>query len=116
MDDNFITKEDLKEVFDQLMQRFEDRIVRKLPGLKKTYTIKEFCSETGLDVRTVHAYCVNGQIKATQIKKGGSWMIRSSELDRILDESEESHRNEVARTKNRNSIIHQTRNPKTPKL
>jgi len=69
------------------------------------YTIKEFCAQTGLKYKAVNDYCNRGEIEATQVKSGGSWLIRKSEVDRLKLNAIKNHYRDADNTAQRDKSI-----------
>ena len=57
-----------------------------------TFTTVEMALKTGLDERTICKYCKDGAIRAIQLTNKGSYLIPITELDRILEEANQSKR------------------------
>lgn len=104
------TKGDLLEMQRQLEQILEQRLeaiaqpVSRIP-VKEYYTIKEFAHITGQGRAAVQKLCYSGEIKASQLKRGGTWSIHASELDRMKKEAMENHFAQSKETTRRNKAI-----------
>lgn len=100
------TKGDLLEMQRQLKQ-LQEAILAKVELLpqKKYYTVKEFAHITGQGRAAVQKLCYSGEIKATQLKRGGTWSIHASELDRMKKEAMENHFAESKQTARRSKAI-----------
>lgn len=94
-------KHDLKR---DLIKSLKFQFIDKLP-IKKGYSIFEFSEFTGLEVSTITNYCKTGKLKASQIVKGGSWLILTSELDRLIAEAISNHINQVVNPNRRDHVI-----------
>lgn len=100
------TKGDLLEMQRQL-QQLQEAILAKVEQLpeKQYYTINEFARITGQGRDAVHKLCCTGQIKAMQLKRGGTWSIHASELERMKKEALENHYAKSKETTRRNKAI-----------
>lgn len=92
-----VTMEDLlnfkQDLMRDMVQAISQKLLSKLP-VRKGYSIKEFSQLTGLEETTINIYCLTGKLKAKQIVKGGSWMILTTELDRLINEAVANHFND----------------------
>ena len=56
------------------------------------YNVKQFAAKTGLPYSTIIYWCKRGRIKTVQVSPNSSWLIHSSELQRILKAREKGVR------------------------
>lgn len=89
---------------ERIVKRIFDDVLKRLPE-KEGFSVSEFCKLTGFDRDTVIRYCNEGYLEATQIRKNGSWMIKSSELTRLRNEALANRRNKPSSTAKRDKII-----------
>ena len=57
---------------------------RKNYPLCELYNLKQFATKTGLPYSTIIYWCKRGRIKTVQLSPNSSWLIHSSELERII--------------------------------
>lgn len=100
------TKGDLLEMQRQL-QQLQEAILSKVEQIpeKQYYTINEFAHITGQGRSAVQKLCYSGEVKATQLKRGGTWSIHASELERMKKEAMENHFAQSKETTRRNKAI-----------
>ncbi len=88
MDKNSIaTVQDLNVFCENIKNHFSDVIKSKINPLKEFYTPKEFEAKTGIPYSTVVYKCNTGKLKAIQDSPNCSWLIHSSELERLVKEA-----------------------------
>ena len=65
---------------------FERKFERKykIYPICELYTQKQFATKTGLPYSTIIYWCKRGRIKTVQLSPNSSWLIHSSELERII--------------------------------
>lgn len=78
-----VTKKDLEHFRVELCRN----LLLKLKPLKEFYTPKEFEAKTGIPYSTVVYKCNTGKLKAIQDSPNCSWLIHSSELERLVKEA-----------------------------
>ena len=57
---------------------------RKNYPICELYTPKQFATKIGLPYSTIIIWCKRGRIKTVQVSPNSSWLIHSSELERII--------------------------------
>jgi hypothetical protein len=88
MDKNSIaTVQDLNVFCENIKNHFSDVIKSKINPLKEFYTPKEFGAKIGKPYSTVVYMCKTGKLKAVQQSPNSSWLIHSSELERLIKEA-----------------------------
>ncbi|SDK35939.1 Helix-turn-helix domain-containing protein [Catalinimonas alkaloidigena] len=100
------TKGDISLILSN-MEKLEKELLflRQALSSKVTVTVEEFATSTGLEVKLVQKYCREGKLKATQVVKGGSWVIAASEIDRLLKEAEANQHTQPKYTTRRNNLL-----------
>ena len=56
----------------------------KIYPICELYTPKQFAAKIGLPYSTIIYWCKRGRIKTVQLSPNSSWLIHSSELERII--------------------------------
>ena len=85
MDKNSIaTVQDLNVFCENIKNHFSDVIKSKINPLKEFYTPKEFGAKINRPYSTVVYMCKMGKLKAVQESPNCSWLIHSSELERVI--------------------------------
>lgn len=72
---------------------------------KKFYTIAEFHKLVGPSEAVIQKYCTIGKLKATQVVKGGTWIIDAREIERMRREAIENHYNKTKSTTSTDKAI-----------
>ena len=83
-----ITVGDLERFRKNLIADLE--ILLKFKNRKEFYNPKEFAYKTGMKYSTVIYRCKMGKLKARQDAPNCSWLIYSSEIERLIQEANEN--------------------------
>ncbi len=84
---NIATVQDLNVFCENIKNHFSDVIKSKINPLKEFYTPKEFGAKIGKPYSTVVYMCKTGKLKAVQQSPNSSWLIHSSEFERLIKEA-----------------------------
>lgn len=84
---NIVTVKDLMEFSENIKKYFMDIIKSKINPLKEFFSPKEFGAKIGKPYSTVVYMCKTGKLKAVQQSPNSSWLIHSSELERLVKEA-----------------------------
>ena len=84
---NIVTVKDLMEFSENIKKYFIDIIKSKINPLKEFFSPKEFGAKIGKPYSTVVYMCKTGKLKAVQQSPNSSWLIHSSELERLVKEA-----------------------------
>jgi len=84
---NIVTLKDLEDFSVKIKNHFTDVIKSKINPLKEFYTPKEFGAKINRPYSTVVYMCNMGKLKAVQESPNCSWLIHSSELERLIKEA-----------------------------
>jgi hypothetical protein len=91
MDKNSIaTVQDLEDFSENIKNHFSDVIKSKINPLKEFFAPKEFGAKIGKPYSTVVYMCKTGKLKAVQESPNSSWLIHSSELERLVKAATEN--------------------------
>lgn len=85
-----VTVEDLNDFREKIKNDIQGIIQSKINPLREFYTPKEFSLKTGMKYSTIVYKCNNGKIKAVQEAPNCTWLIHSSELERMTNEAEKN--------------------------
>ena len=92
-----MTKEELNQLITVGdLERFRKNLIADFDGLlkfknrKEFYSPKEFGHKTGMKYSTIIYRCKVGKLKARQDGPNCSWLIDSSEMDRLHQEASEN--------------------------
>lgn len=87
---DIVTLEDLMVFGEKMKNDIYGIIQAKVNPLKEFYTPKEFGHKTGMKYSTVVYKCKNGILKAVQEAPNCTWLIHSSELERLVKDAEKN--------------------------